>query len=263
MNKIRGGIIGADIGYSKSPELYNNYFRDNVIDGEYEIIDLKTNEELRDFVVSGRIKEYNFLNITQPYKGEFLKYLTQSDIIVNETQSVNLVLIDGDDFEGYNTDAEGFYSYYFDRLVGCNVSEILLVGTGAMSRTAKTYIQQATPANLSVMSPRNNPIPEFFKDLTPFHPENTDGPSMCYRFDLMIFAASHKAEKMVADMPIKTDKIINLNYQTSELEEFAMLNGLPYVDGKFMLLEQFKENLKILNIFDKDYDFDKLMERFL
>jgi shikimate dehydrogenase len=256
---MRGAIIGKDIGYTKSPLLYNTYFKDNNINGSYEILDFKKEENLRDFINSKQFNEYDFFNITQPYKSVFLEYINNSDIIVNETASVNLVINNKTELLGFNTDAEGFYNYYFDKLVGCSVSEILLVGTGAMARTAKVYIQQATIANISVMSPRNNKIPEFFNDVKKFHPENTDGPSMCYKFDLMIFAASHKAEKMVAEMPIHVERIINLNYQSTELKDFAMLNRLKYTGGEFMLIEQFKENLRQLNIYNKKYDYNNLL----
>jgi len=257
---MKGAIIGKDISYSKSPFLYKTYFKDNNIDGSYEVLDFKTEEDLKEFIESDKIKDYDFLNVTQPYKGVFLNYIKNDDVIVNETLSVNMVVIKDSLLIGYNTDAEGFYNYYFDKLVGCSVSEILLIGTGAMARTAKVYIQQATPANLSVMSPRNNKIPGFFNDIKSFHPENTDGPSMCYKFDLMIFAASHKAEKMVADMPIHVERVINLNYQSTELKDFAMLNRLKYTGGEFMLIEQFKENLRLLNVYNKEYDFNKLLQ---
>ncbi len=256
---MKGAIIGKDINYTKSPILYETYFKDNSINGSYEILDFKDENELKNFINSERVNDYDFFNITQPYKGIFLDFIENNDIVVNETASVNLVINNKSELLGFNTDAEGFYNYYFDKLVGCSVSEILLVGTGAMARTAKVYIQQATPANLSVMSPRNNKIPEFFNDVKAFHPENTDGPSMCYKFDLMIFAASHKAEKMVADMPIHVERIINLNYQSDELKDFAMLNRLKYTGGEFMLIEQFKENLRQLNIYNKEYDFNKLL----
>ncbi len=258
---MKAAIIGKDIAYTKSPLLYKTYFQDNNINGDYEILDFQTEEELKVFISSEKVNDYDFFNITQPYKGVFLDYVNNYDIVVNETASINLVINNKGELLGYNTDAEGFYNYYFDKLVGCSVSEILLVGTGAMARTAKVYIQQATPANLSIMSPRNNKIPDFFNGLKVFHPETTDGPSMCYKFDLMIFAASHKAEKMIADMPIHVEKIINLNYQSTELKDFAMLNRLVYTGGEFMLIEQFKENLRQLNIYNKEYDFNKLLTK--
>jgi len=256
---MRGAIIGKDISYTKSPLLYNKYFNDNSLKGSYEILDFPNLDKLEEFVKSSEFKKYNFFNITTPYKEFFVDKIINDDIVVNESKSLNLLINDSSGLKGYNTDAEGFYNAYFEKLVSCNISEILLVGTGPVARTVKLYIKQATAANLSVMSPRNNKIPDFFSDLVYFHPENTDAPAMCYKFDLMIFAANYKAEKIITEMPLHVERIINLNYQSNELKEFAMLNRLKYFGGEMMLIEQFKENLKLLNIYNKDYEFNELL----
>ncbi len=242
---LRGVIIGKNINYSQSPNLYNNYFKKNNIDATYKILNVESENSFKNILKNSK---YDFFNITQPYKNIAFKYIDKLDSIATKTQNINLIIKKNDKLFGYNSDYFGFSTY--KNKIDKNTNSILIVGRGGVAKTVYTYLRDNHKnIKLYIISPRDNKISSFFKEYESFHPKRVDAPILCYRFDLMIFAASHLAEEIITDYNLYPQNIINLNYQSRELENYALLNKIPYINGYDMLLKQFDKNIEILNSF--------------
>jgi len=242
---LRGVIVGKNINYSQSPNLYNSYFQKNSIDATYKILNVESENYFKDILKNSK---YDFFNITQPYKNIAFRYIDKLDSIATKTQNINLIIKKNDKLLGYNSDYFGFSTY--KKSLNKNTNSILLVGRGGVAQTVYTYLKDNhKDIKLYIISPRDNKISSFFKEYENFHPKRVDAPILCYRFDLMIFAASHLAEGIIVDYNLYPKNIINLNYQSRELENYAILNKIPYINGYSMLLKQFDKNIEILNSF--------------
>jgi shikimate dehydrogenase len=125
-------LIGENLEHSFSAIIHNKF---GLYD--YKLKNISKNE-FKDFVLS---KSFKGLNITIPYKSEIINYLDETDEIVKKTSSCNVVVIVNDVLKGYNTDYYGF-SYMLDyHNFSIHNSKVLILGTGATSRTVQELLR--------------------------------------------------------------------------------------------------------------------------
>ncbi len=241
------GIIGKSVFYSKSPKLYNDFFKENNLQYFYNSVNLN-DEELSEFIKNAPKWGYKFFNITIPYKKDVLNFIKNYDEIVNQTQNVNLIVYENNEWFGFNTDYSGFSRSYKNILNKINnESRVLLVGTGGVAQTIYTYLKNNKYQNVTIYSLRKTSIPVFFADCEIF--ENIiDESQEKKHFDLVIFASSYLGENLFLEMNVVYDNLISVNYQTKILDEYCEQKNINFKNGEEMLLEQFKENLKKIKL---------------
>ena len=129
MDEIKYGLIGEKLGYSYSKLIYD------YLGIDYKLIEID-NDHLESF-----LKEKNFkgLNVTIPYKEKVIPYLDEVIGVAKEINVCNTIVnIDGK-LIGYNTDYDGF-SYLLNEYGELENKEILVIGTGATSKTVKKVL---------------------------------------------------------------------------------------------------------------------------
>jgi len=133
MKKFRFGLIGNNVTYSKSADIFKALFEQHQIDGSCEVFNIKPDEfsqkfqAITDSAVDG-------LSVTIPYKKEVIAHLDEVAPVANAIEAVNSIrLIDGKRF-GYNTDCFGF-SYplreYSEKL---KHSKAIIFGAGGAAK---------------------------------------------------------------------------------------------------------------------------------
>ena len=98
------------------------------------------------------------LNVTIPYKKAVIPYCTRIDPLAKEIGSVNTLVTDSSgSLCGYNTDAAGFS--YLARRAGISFSgaNVLILGTGGTSLTARTVASHEGASRIVVVS-RSGPV---------------------------------------------------------------------------------------------------------
>ena len=136
------GLLGRDIGYSRSPKLFEEIFRrEGLIGSTYRLID---RPEVEPFVSEvRRTDHWDGFNVTTPYKTAILPYLDRLDPLASAVGAVNCVTCREGLLTGYNTDVEGFAASLREEIgAGPLPSSALILGSGGASCAVRVALEQ-------------------------------------------------------------------------------------------------------------------------
>ena len=136
------GLLGRDIGYSRSPKLFEEIFhREGLLGSTYRLID---RPEVEPFVSEvRRTDHWDGFNVTTPYKTAIIPYLDRLDPLAAAVGAVNCVTCREGLLTGYNTDVEGFAASLREEIgAGPLPSSALILGSGGASRAVRVALEQ-------------------------------------------------------------------------------------------------------------------------
>lgn len=145
------GIIGYPLEHSRSPQYFNEYFREAHLPATYlpfEIQDIRQLGEL--------LKQYPELegfNVTIPHKQSILPYLDEISKEASSIGAVNCVRVDRTQGRirlcGYNTDMYGFRKSLLAFLPE-GITKALILGNGGAARAVRYALQTLNIQSLTV-----------------------------------------------------------------------------------------------------------------
>lgn len=136
------GLLGHDIGYSRSPKLFEEIFHREGLEGStYRLID---RPEVEPFVSEvRRTDHWDGFNVTTPYKTAIIPYLDRLDPLAAAVGAVNCVTCREGLLTGYNTDVEGFAVSLREEVGERTLpSSALILGSGGASRAVRVALEQ-------------------------------------------------------------------------------------------------------------------------
>ena len=100
-------VVGNPIEHSLSPYIHNYWFSKNKINASYEkrLIQTENIPEIMSLLRDGNL---NGINITVPYKKDFVQLVDSLSLEAKETNSVNTIYSVEGKLIGHNTDIAGF-----------------------------------------------------------------------------------------------------------------------------------------------------------
>lgn len=104
----RFGIIGNPLNHSISPLLFEGIFKLLNLDYVYIPFTIKS-KELNSFLQSLKIKGFDGMNVTIPYKESICPLLDELDEHAKKIKAVNTIKFENGKIIGFNTDFYGFY----------------------------------------------------------------------------------------------------------------------------------------------------------
>ena len=126
------GLIGERLGHSFS-KVVHGYLADY----DYELCEL-SREALDAFM---KARDFKAINVTIPYKGDVIPYLSYIDPEAERIGAVNTVVNRDGRLHGYNTDFYGM-SALIERLgLVLSGKKVVILGTGGTSRTANAVAE--------------------------------------------------------------------------------------------------------------------------
>jgi shikimate dehydrogenase len=131
--KVRVGLIGHKIGYSKSGEIYTAIFDRLGLECDFQLLDVSPYE--LDTVVY-RLRREGFIGsaVTIPHKHTMLSFLDRKDETVSILGATNSIAVAKTSLVGYNTDCAGF-TYLAREIAGMtDMPRVAIVGTGGSAR---------------------------------------------------------------------------------------------------------------------------------
>ncbi len=131
------GLIGKDIGYSRSPELFQQFFAGAGVEAEYRLFDLPLITSITEVLAL----QPAGLNVTQPYKQAVIPWLDELDATAKAIEAVNTMAFTGQAVIGYNTDAIGFERALVP-LLSSHHTKALILGTGGAALAAAYACRQ-------------------------------------------------------------------------------------------------------------------------
>lgn len=120
------GLIGEKLGHS-----YSKVIHEMINNDIYNLYSFNMTE-LNDFLTK---KEFNFVNVTIPYKQEVIKYLDVISDSAEKIGAVNLIINKNGKLFGYNTDYYGFKYLLEENDINPENKNCLILGTGGTSKT--------------------------------------------------------------------------------------------------------------------------------
>ncbi|MCR5307952.1 MAG: shikimate dehydrogenase [bacterium] len=141
------GLIGEKLGHS-----FSKIIHEMIADYKYELKEI-AKEDLDSFMKN---KDFKCINVTIPYKTKVLPYL---DFISDEAKKigcVNTILNKDGKLYGYNTDYYGLKLLIQKQNVDLTNKNVLILGTGGTSLTAKAVLADLGVSNIYQASRKNN-----------------------------------------------------------------------------------------------------------
>ena len=124
-------VVGNPINHSLSPEIHNYWFRENDINAHYEK-KLISKEEIPKIISQMRENKINGINITVPFKSDFVSYIDELSNEAKQTNSVNTIYNKDGKLVGHNTDIAGFELAIRHCKYNVNKKKILIIGAGGV-----------------------------------------------------------------------------------------------------------------------------------
>lgn len=137
---LKFGLIGKKLSHSFSQKYFKEKFNQLNLDHySYELWELEDIKNIRSFIEhQGNVRGFN---VTIPYKKEIIQYLDSISDEVKQIGSCNCVLVENNQWMGYNTDWWGFYEMIKDELESHHTSAMIL-GTGGAANSVAYAFQQ-------------------------------------------------------------------------------------------------------------------------
>jgi len=131
----RFGLLGHNIGYSKSGDVFRAIFDISEVRGSFDLLDLSPRSFGKDFK-SIAFREIDGLSVTIPFKQRVLDYLDDIHPVAQALEAVNSIAVTAGRLSGFNTDCHGFsrpLRGYCDRL---KHGHALVLGCGGGAKAA-------------------------------------------------------------------------------------------------------------------------------
>lgn len=129
---MKYGLIGKNLKHSYSKLIHESL--QNIV---YDVLDIDENEVYELL----QKRDFNFINVTSPYKEFVISYLDVISPLVKKTKSCNLIVSRKGKLYGYNTDGEAFLDMIKANNLSFENRKIAIMGTGPASRTIATIIE--------------------------------------------------------------------------------------------------------------------------
>ena len=140
---MKYGLIGNPLGHSMSPRIHSLLGND-----DYELLELKE-DELEAFFTK---KDFKGINVTIPYKEKVMKYLDVIDENAQRIGCVNTIVNKDGKLFGYNSDYDGFKELIESSNIDVINKNILVLGSGATSKTVTTVLKDKGAQNIKIVS---------------------------------------------------------------------------------------------------------------
>jgi shikimate dehydrogenase len=131
-DQFRFGVLGHDISYTKSPELFQAIFDIKGVGGTCDVFDIPPEEFTDRFprlVKSG----IDGMSVTIPYKNKVVDFLSRVDPVAASLGAVNSIKVDSGSAFGYNTDCYGFAMPLREHREKLSGGSALILGCGGVA----------------------------------------------------------------------------------------------------------------------------------
>ena len=245
------GLIGSPVAHSLSPLMWNSAFSALAYPAVYlafEVAESSLKEAFNGLSALG-IKG---INVTRPYKSAVAGLCETLIGPAAKLIAVNTVKFGSGKIIGYNTDAIAFKTILKPFCEGKNA---LILGNGDTAMAAAWALAQSHIGQVSVISRRETPVPDFFASPKIFFWADWNSKNLQHALrtaDLVINTTplGWKQEDKIPELETGLNKqqiFFDVNYgKNSQLTEAAVKNGCRVIDGRELLLLQAMESFRLL-----------------
>ncbi|MEX0798541.1 MAG: hypothetical protein WEB87_03205 [Bacteriovoracaceae bacterium] len=221
-------MIGENIQHSLSPSIYAELLGDKV---DYTLLDYEHFADIPP--LKELLGPFDGVSVTAPYKKFVFKKVDRSEEAASRLQAVNAVKLENGFIWGANTDAKAFNEIFKEKFFEKNMT-VLILGDGAMSKVAKTFLE-TEEIDHKVLSRKLGNL------------QNLEGYlNQAKKAPLIINACSREFTLDFASS--KQLKIWDFNYDLPKHSSFCHAHNHHYFDGKELLFRQARYALRFWNL---------------
>lgn len=224
----RYGLLGHNISYSRSPEIWEKIWKAEAVTASYELIDTDDPKAFIERVRS--TPSWRGFSVTTPYKEWIIPHLDELTDVAIGVGAVNAVKVAEGCLIGHNTDVEGFLSPLPQGL-----RRALILGSGGAAKAVR-YALESIGIETWVVSRSAERGDLTYEKVTP---------QRLKEIDMIVNATplgSAKYPDTPPPIPYRYLTSQHLLYDLSYTEGTAFLTSAPSqcpkLDGKEMLLQQ-------------------------
>lgn len=250
--QLKLGILGNPLAHSRSPQMQLAGLKYLGLEGSYE----KFEVEQHDFATKlpELFSSLNGMNVTIPYKESIIKYLNQTDPLVEKIGAANTVVIAEGIIKGYNTDYQGF----LDSLADFDFKDksLAVIGAGGAAKAIMLALSETEAKEVKVFARNyqkhvgNLPITSKLDiELELFHEETN-----LENFDLIVNCTPVGQGRLSDEMPLTdlqieqlkgSSTVYDLIYTDTKFLKTAAERGLKTINGSKMLIMQGVHAIKL------------------
>ncbi len=145
------GVIGNPIEHTLSPLLQNYLAEETGTNMVYVPFHVEPGN-LEDAVKGAYALNLLGCNVTVPYKGDVVKYVTELDGLAARIGAVNTLVRCENGFKGYNTDMEGLYRAMLSDGVDPEGKECVILGAGGVARAVAVLLLEKKAAGVYILN---------------------------------------------------------------------------------------------------------------
>ncbi len=223
---MKCGLIGKTLKHSYSPQIHS------MLGGyTYDLIELKDEVELENFVKNG---DYDAYNVTIPYKKAVIKFLDVVSPLAIKIGAVNTVVKKDGKLYGYNTDFWGMKFMLSSAGINLDGKKVMILGSGGTSNTARVVASECGAKEVVIVSRTGDVNYQNCYDLTDTEVIINTTPVGMYpdSFNAPIDVEKFKNLTGVAD--------VIYNPSLTKLAYMAKQKGIATANGLSMLVAQAK-----------------------
>ena len=237
------GLIGEKLGHSLSPEIHQYIFNRYGIKGFYSLYEIER-ENIDKALESMRVLGIEGVNITIPYKENFLNKVDFLSKEAQEIGAINVLKIEKNRISGYNSDYYGFIRLLERGKIEIKDKKCVVLGTGGGAKAIIVALKDLGAKEIVVVSRSREGKVEKLKERFTYinvatYEDKIDGDVIVNCTPVGMYPnidVSPVSEEVVKRFESVVDIIYN-PLQTKFLY-FAEKNGIKNIDGLFMLIEQ-------------------------
>jgi shikimate dehydrogenase len=147
------GVIGWPVGHSRSPRLHGHWLQRYGIDGAYVALAIRP-EDFADAVRMLPRLGFVGANVTVPHKQAAFRLATRRDAIAERSGAVNMLVFEGDEIIGRNTDVFGFMENLKRGALHWRADDgpVVLLGAGGAARGIAIGLADAGVPELRIVN---------------------------------------------------------------------------------------------------------------
>lgn len=134
----RFALVGRDIQKSFSPKIHSYCFRSLSLEARYDIIDISSVSDILEVINQLKSGALDGINITAPYKKDFIPYLDRLNPRAENIGSINCIHSNNGKLIGNNTDWFGFGQSLNDFQ---GFENVVIIGGGGVVPAIGYYIE--------------------------------------------------------------------------------------------------------------------------
>ena len=165
------GLIGRNIAYSKSPDIFRAIHHHTGIVKDFRLVDIPP-ERLDETIAGMRTGTPGGYSVTIPYKQAVIPLLDEVEPIASKLNAVNSIKCDGTRLIGYNTDREGFVRPLLNFESSLRDKPSIVLGNGGVARAAVFGLaQDIGVSRIDVYGRDKKKVMEFVSEMSNYSPD--------------------------------------------------------------------------------------------